>query len=268
MDKETQVVNRKRLRNNNDDIEKPIKIQALNDNNKNNNTMDDTDDHHDSAFTDLTLAPFSPPPRHPSPPRPPPPPKLHTRNPFPWETIALVQPLKKATSGQKDYVPAPFRWAADSFAKVQPLSFLINNQVLSIRGNLECKKCRQQVDMEFNLMDKFLRVWKFMTENNHGMCQRAPERWLRPILPNCEQCFGVQTMKPVLPNKNEEINWLFLFLGEFLGCCSLNQLKFFCQWTGNHRTGAKDRLLYLTYVDLCKQLYGDGRFNQVNGGGS
>ncbi|KAM7253515.1 hypothetical protein ACFE04_021669 [Oxalis oulophora] len=240
MAKETEFVSRKRSRN---VIENPI-----------------TDDR-DFPFTDLTLAPFSPPPTLA-------PPQSHTRNPLPWETIALVQPPQRArrnnaSSGQKEYVvPAPFRWAGDSFAKVQPLSMLISNGILSIKGNLVCKKCEGKVDVEFNLMDKFSKVWKFMTENNIGMCQRAPERWKRPILPNCEQCLGIQSMKPLLPNKNEEINWLFLFLGEFIGCCTLSQLKFFCQWTGNHRTGAKDRLLYLTYVDLCKQLYGDGRFNQ------
>ncbi|KAF7840929.1 wiskott-Aldrich syndrome protein family member 2-like [Senna tora] len=41
---------------------------------------------------------------------------------------------------------------------------------------------------------------------------------------------------------------------EMLGLCTLDQLKYFCGCTKNHRTGAKNRVLYLTYHEISKQL--------------
>jgi hypothetical protein len=47
-----------------------------------------------------------------------------------------------------------------------------------------------------------------------------------------------------------------------LGCCTLDQLKYFCKHTKNHRTGAKDRVLFLAYLGLCKQLDPNGPFDR------
>ncbi|KAL4352204.1 hypothetical protein GQ457_06G007910 [Hibiscus cannabinus] len=52
-----------------------------------------------------------------------------------------------------------------------------------------------------------------------------------------------------------------VLLGKMLGCCKLSELKYFCKHTKNHKTGAKDRVLYLTYMGLCKQLDPTGPFH-------
>ncbi|WOH09609.1 hypothetical protein DCAR_0729067 [Daucus carota subsp. sativus] len=49
---------------------------------------------------------------------------------------------------------------------------------------------------------------------------------------------------------------------QMLGCCTVEQLKYFCKHTKNHRTGAKDRVLYLTYLAICKQLDPKGPFHR------
>ncbi|KAF9684343.1 hypothetical protein SADUNF_Sadunf04G0108500 [Salix dunnii] len=46
-----------------------------------------------------------------------------------------------------------------------------------------------------------------------------------------------------------------------IGCCTLDQLKYFCKHTKNHRIGAKDRVLFLAYLGLCKQLNPNGPFD-------
>ena len=43
-------------------------------------------------------------------------------------------------------------------------------------------------------------------------------------------------------------------LGQMLGCCNVKQLKYFCKYNNHHRISAKNRVLYLTYLELCKQL--------------
>ncbi|KAG5588223.1 hypothetical protein H5410_048657 [Solanum commersonii] len=47
-----------------------------------------------------------------------------------------------------------------------------------------------------------------------------------------------------------------------LGCCTLDELKFFCEHTDNHRTGAKDRVLFLAYLTLCRQVDPTGPFHR------
>jgi hypothetical protein len=85
--------------------------------------------------------------------------------------------------------------------------------------------------------------------------------WMNPRLSRCENCNQENCVKPIIADKKRSINWLFLLLGQMLGCCTLAQLKYFCKHTKNHRTGAKDRLLYLTYLGLCKQLDLNGPFH-------
>ncbi|THG02676.1 hypothetical protein TEA_012074 [Camellia sinensis var. sinensis] len=78
----------------------------------------------------------------------------------------------------------------------------------------------------------------------------------------CKFCEQENNAKPVISEKKKSINWLFLLLGQMIGCCTLEQLKYFCKHTKNHRTGAKDRVLYLTYLGLCKQLDPNGPFDR------
>ncbi|KAI3463946.1 hypothetical protein Pfo_020609 [Paulownia fortunei] len=90
------------------------------------------------------------------------------------------------------------------------------------------------------------------------MHHRAPKIWLNPTLLGCRFREQENSIKPVISQKKRSINWLFLLLGQMLDCCTLDQLKYFCKHTMNHRTGAKDRVLCLTYLGLCKQLDPNG----------
>ena len=87
------------------------------------------------------------------------------------------------------------------------------------------------------------------------MHNRAPPIWMSPTLPNCRFCKESNCVKPVI-GERRCINWLFLFLGQMLGCCKLTLLKYFCKHNDHHSTGAKNRVVYFTYKTLYGQLEG------------
>ncbi|XP_059634703.1 uncharacterized protein LOC132277025 [Cornus florida] len=114
----------------------------------------------------------------------------------------------------------------------------------------------------YDLREKFNDVGGFIVKNKAAMRDRAPNEWLNPVLPICKFCHKQgSNVKPVIAEKKREISWLFLLLGQMIGCCNLTQLKYFCKHTNHHRSGAKDRVLYLTYLGLCKQLQPNGPFD-------
>ncbi|KAH7840722.1 hypothetical protein Vadar_020683 [Vaccinium darrowii] len=156
--------------------------------------------------------------------------------------------------------PPPFPWATDQRATVHSFEHLIQNRIFSVSGSVQCKRCQQNYEMEFDLREKFLQVANYIFENKGSMHDRAPSVWMNPVLPSCRFCQQENSVKPVMAEKKKNINWLFLLLGQMLGCCTLGQLKYFCKHTKNHRTGAKDRVLYLTYLALCKQVDPNGPF--------
>ncbi|KAL9691963.1 hypothetical protein QQ045_012391 [Rhodiola kirilowii] len=158
-------------------------------------------------------------------------------------------------------IEPPFRWATNLRARIHPLQTLIQRGITVISGDVQCKNCEQASQLRYNLTEKFTQVGHFIAWNRGYMLDRAPNRWLHPTLPKCTRCDHENSLKPVIANKKRNINWLFLLLGEMLGCCSLEQLKYFCKHTSNHRTGAKDRVLFLTYLGLCKQLDPNGPFH-------
>ncbi|GKV19729.1 hypothetical protein SLEP1_g29953 [Rubroshorea leprosula] len=158
-------------------------------------------------------------------------------------------------------VPAPFPWATTSRAAVHSLEYLISKEIFTIRGEVQCKRCDEKYEMEYDLREKFREVGSFIVKNMSAMHDRAPSCWMNPPLLKCERCKQTNSVKPVIPEEKDTINWLFLLLGQMLGCCTLEQLKYFCKHSKNHRTGAKDRVLYLTYLGLCKQLDPNGPFD-------
>ncbi|KAF1892343.1 hypothetical protein Lal_00010808 [Lupinus albus] len=165
--------------------------------------------------------------------------------------------------GKSETVPQPFPWATNKRAEVHSINYLLRNQIHTIKGDVYCKRCERKFEMEFNLMEKFGEVWKFVVENKNVMHDRAADIWMNPVLPTCMHCGQENSVRPITQDvKKKEMNWLFLLLGQMLGCCTLGHLKYFCKHTKNHRTGAKDRVLYLTYLALCKQLYPEGPFDR------
>ncbi|KAK4342944.1 hypothetical protein RND71_038760 [Anisodus tanguticus] len=85
------------------------------------------------------------------------------------------------------------------------------------------------------------------------MHDRAPIIWMNPNFPNCKYCNQTNCVKPIISDKRS-INWLLLLLGQKIGCCKTDELKYFCRQTKNHRTGCKlgRRRWSGTSLDLLK----------------
>ncbi|KAG7977891.1 hypothetical protein I3843_05G055100 [Carya illinoinensis] len=154
--------------------------------------------------------------------------------------------------GKSDTVDALFPWAMTRRATVYSLECLLSKQIDSITGSVQCKRCERQCEIGYDLEKKFDEVGHYIVENTSIMHARAPSNWMNPVLPKCKFCGKENSAKPIISKKKKATNWLFLLLGQMLGCCTLEQLK----------TGGKDRLLYLTYLGLCKQLDPSGPFDQ------
>ena len=167
-------------------------------------------------------------------------------------------PFQTPRQGKTETIPPPFPWATTQRAMVHSLDYLLSHNMTTISGEVQCKKCPKDYKIEYVLEQKFREIASFISENRFAMHDRAPAAWMNPNLPSCEFCGSCA--KPVV-SKKRSINWLFLLLGQMLGCCKLSELKYFCKHTKNHRTGAKDRVLYLTYLGLCKQLDPKGPFD-------
>lgn len=161
---------------------------------------------------------------------------------------------QRASSSGEDRIAPPFPWSTDRRAVVQPLSFLVSNGLTTIEGQVKCKRCNALQTLEVDLDLAFDRVSGYFLSHKHSMHDRAPRMWSVPRLLDCRMCNQSECAKPVIDGKKRSINWLFLLLTQTIGVCKLEQLKYFCKHTRKHRTGAKDRVLYLTYAGLLKQL--------------
>ncbi|XP_047307417.1 uncharacterized protein LOC124910780 [Impatiens glandulifera] len=137
---------------------------------------------------------------------------------------------------------------------VHSYSYLKFKQIKTIQGEVQCKHCEKIFQVEFDLKNNFEIVEKFIARNKANMYGRAAEEWMKPVLPNCEFCQTENCAKPVKTKEISEINWLFLLLGQMLGCCTLKELKYLCKHYRKHRSGAKDRVLYISYLTLCNQF--------------
>lgn len=174
---------------------------------------------------------------------------------------ARRNPSKTPPAGKSPTVQPAFPWSDENRATVRSLSYLRANQISVITGDVQCKKCELKFTMELDLEQRFREISTFIAENKVQLFQRAPKSWSSPALPSCGHCNQENCVKPEMSDKKRSINWLFLFLSQLLGCCTLEQLKYFCKHTKNHRTGAKDRVLFLAYLALCKQLDPNGPYD-------
>ena len=151
-------------------------------------------------------------------------------------------------------VQAPFPWATERPAQHGTLESLLRRGVTSVEGHARCKRCGATKAIAYDLETKFWEVREYIVTNRHAMYDRAPKAWEFPPLPDCDACGHRGAMWPEIAADKHEINWLFLFLGQMLGCCTLDQLKYFCMNNGRHRTGAKNRVLYYAYIEMSNQL--------------
>uniref|UniRef100_A0A0D3GAG5 DUF7086 domain-containing protein n=1 Tax=Oryza barthii TaxID=65489 RepID=A0A0D3GAG5_9ORYZ len=148
----------------------------------------------------------------------------------------------------------PYPWATNEVAKHHSLVELARRDIININGEARCRRCDTRKMIVYNIATKFREVSDYFRQNYQHMNDRAQARWMNPVVPNCDSCGHERCMRPVIAAEKERINWLFLLLGETLGLCTLDQLKYFCAHTNRHRTGAKDRVLFSTYEELCNQL--------------
>uniref|UniRef100_A0A0E0A2D9 DUF7086 domain-containing protein n=1 Tax=Oryza glumipatula TaxID=40148 RepID=A0A0E0A2D9_9ORYZ len=148
----------------------------------------------------------------------------------------------------------PYPWATNEVAKHHSLVELARRDIININGEARCRRCDTRKMIVYNIATKFREVSDYFRQNYQHMNDRAQARWMNPVVPNCDNCGHERCMRPVIAAEKERINWLFLLLGETLGLCTLDQLKYFCAHTNRHRTGAKDRVLFSTYEELCNQL--------------
>ncbi|KAF6991565.1 hypothetical protein CFC21_008640 [Triticum aestivum] len=165
-----------------------------------------------------------------------------------------------STNGTPPAIP-PFPWATNRAAIHHPISYLLDQGITTVEGEVKCKRCDVLKTVSYNIAVKFKEVRDFVTRNIHDMDDRAPAAWMTPAVPDCDGCGLRNSLRPVIALEKERINWVFLLLGQTLGLCTLEQLKYFCARTGQHRTGAKDRVLYSTYMELCSQLCPERLFN-------
>ncbi|MQL83344.1 hypothetical protein Taro_015842 [Colocasia esculenta] len=156
--------------------------------------------------------------------------------------------------GKEENIEPPFPWATSRRAVVHSRIELLSKGIRTITGEVQCKRCEHKGTMDYDLEEKYMEVARYIAAKKHLMHDRAPPEWTSPVFPPCPECKQQNSLKPVVAPKKRAINWLFMLLGQTLGCCTLEQLKYFCKHTKNHRTGAKDRVLYLTFLGICKQL--------------
>ncbi|XP_073146629.1 uncharacterized protein [Henckelia pumila] len=171
-------------------------------------------------------------------------------------------PTQLPRGGKSIEISPPYPWATNRRATVLSLRDLLSSQIHTIAGNVQCKRCERNYEMGFDLRQKSFEIFQYIIENKSQMYDRAPSAWMSPALPTCKYCGKENSVKPIISDKKKTVNWLFLLLGQMLGFCTLGQLKYFCKHTKNHRTGSKDRVLYLTYMGLCKQLDPNGPFDR------
>ncbi|XP_051132639.1 uncharacterized protein LOC127252490 [Andrographis paniculata] len=182
-------------------------------------------------------------------------------SPPPPPVVARRRSARSAGEEKEPNIIPPYEWATNRRATVHSLAYLVSKEITVIRGTVQCRRCERQLEMELDLQEKFEEVAGYFRQHKAEMCHRAPKEWQCPVLPRCGYCEQENSLKPVISPKKRSINWLFLFLGQMIGCCTLEQLKYFCKHTKNHRTGAKNRVLYLTYLNICKQLDPNGPYD-------
>ncbi|KMZ62043.1 hydroxyproline-rich glycoprotein family protein [Zostera marina] len=160
-------------------------------------------------------------------------------------------------------IPPPFPWSGEIRATVVTVAELTRRQILSIEGQVQCKRCDVRVIINFQLNQSIGVVIRHVIEILAEGNNRAPQGWATPKFPPCPSCMHANCMKPIIAQKKRDINWLFMYLGETLGTCNLEQLKYFCKHNKMHRTGSKMHLLLYAYIGISKQLHPTGPFNVI-----
>ncbi|KAF3524037.1 hypothetical protein F2Q69_00046545 [Brassica cretica] len=158
--------------------------------------------------------------------------------------VCLASPPPYLASSSS--IPPPFPWATNKRGTIQSLENLESKQITTITGEVQCRHCEKVYQVSYNLRERFSEVENVFVTRKKGLRERAHPVWTNPEPVRCELCGRDKAVKPVIADRKSQINWLFLLLGQTLGYCTLEQLRNFCKHSKSPRTGAKDRVLYLT----------------------
>ncbi|KAF8409941.1 hypothetical protein HHK36_002460 [Tetracentron sinense] len=184
-----------------------------------------------------------------------------TPPPSPSQPLDIADSSTSSGRVKSDVIPAKYPWATTQRAHLRTLNDILSSGVRTIIGRVGCDfNWTHNQDLEFDLQREFNQVASFVAANKSTMFHRIPEVWLYPPR-SCSKCNKVRFVRPIISKKKRSINWLFLLLGEMLGYCSSDQLKYFCKHSNIPHNGGRDELICLTYLGLCKQLDPSGPFD-------
>ncbi|KAG2255238.1 hypothetical protein Bca52824_074532 [Brassica carinata] len=137
---------------------------------------------------------------------------------------------QSSVNRKDDTIPPPFPWATNKRGWIQSLENLASKQITTITGEVQCKHCEKVYQVSYNLREKFSEVENIFVMGKWIMRERAPAIWTNPEPARCDLC-----------GRDKAV----LYVGA---------AQEFCKHSKSHRTGAKNRVLYLTYLGLCKML--------------
>ncbi|GAB4859786.1 hypothetical protein Ancab_011266 [Ancistrocladus abbreviatus] len=169
---------------------------------------------------------------------------------------------------KSETIVPPYPWATNRRATICNRQYLVDNGITTITGDVQCMTCQKKYEVSYDLLTKLQEVKDYTFIIRRGIRRKelreeAPRNWLLPRSAGCKFCGKKRGVKPVISEKKKGINWLFLLLGQMLGYCTLEQLKYFHKHTRKHTplyvsTWGKGGVLYFTYLELFRQLEPEG----------
>ncbi|KMZ64581.1 hypothetical protein ZOSMA_35G00360 [Zostera marina] len=152
-------------------------------------------------------------------------------------------------------IPPPFPWSSENRATLLTMEELARRGFNTIEGEVQCKRCNVRAVASLQLKERFEVVIHNLLDILKIGNTSAPSKWVNPQFPSCPSCKNVNCMAPIISEKKRNINWLFLYLGETIGMCNLDQLYYFYKHNMFRITGSKIHLLLYTYIGISKQLF-------------
>ncbi|KAI3675223.1 hypothetical protein L1987_84809 [Smallanthus sonchifolius] len=129
----------------------------------------------------------------------------------PQRVVALPRhnrrnPRQILPQGKSLTIPPPFLWATNHRATVHNLKYLTEKGINLISGDVQCKRCNRQYQIEHAVKAKFFEISRYVKENKYKLNDRAPSSWLNPVLPSCRYCNQENCVKPIMAKNKKSIN--------------------------------------------------------------
>ncbi|MCD9638018.1 hypothetical protein HAX54_021630 [Datura stramonium] len=112
-------------------------------------------------------------------------------------------PTQSLKEGNSETITPPYPWATSRRAIVHTLDYLVSNEITVISGEVQCKKCEQQYQIQYDLQEKFKEIATFISKTRSVMHDRAPIIWMNPNLPNCKYCNQINCIKPIISEERK-----------------------------------------------------------------